>query len=151
MCRSCCIYRSWVGYNGYIWRIRIMQKFKDRWIPNGLFRCGVLLTYAALYGITEKKVGKLLDKGLFFSIKYIDDQPRKGIRASIKPKRKRGLLYKMSAESEWGYWYRRIRKCSLFAFMTMHSTETINIMRYNKLIQKQLCYKPAPKMCYTEK
>ena len=56
--------------------------------------------YAALYGITEKKVGKLLDKGLFFSIKYIDDQPRKGIRASIKPKRKRGLLYKMSAESE---------------------------------------------------
>ena len=33
------------------------------------------MTYAALYGITEKKVGKLLDKGLFFSIKNIDDQP----------------------------------------------------------------------------
>lgn len=31
--------------------------------------------YAALYGITEKKVEKYLDKGLFFSIKYIDDQP----------------------------------------------------------------------------
>lgn len=31
--------------------------------------------YASLYDITEKKVEKLLNKGLFFSVKYINDQP----------------------------------------------------------------------------